>query len=57
MLSFGSKACIILSRHIVHWMSKFFKSKVPAGIIDQRQLSGKRMSLYNGSGVCFRALS
>jgi hypothetical protein len=34
-----------------------FKSKEPAGIIDQRQLSDKIMSLYNGSGVCFRALS
>jgi hypothetical protein len=33
------------------------KSKEPAGIIDQRRLSDKIMSLYNGSGVCFRALS
>jgi hypothetical protein len=34
-----------------------FKSKEPAGIIDQRQLSDKIMSLYNGSGLCFRTLS
>ena len=57
MLSFGSQACITLNRHVVFWMSKFFKSKQPAGIIDQRQLSDKIMSLYNGSGLCLRALS
>ena len=42
---------------IVFWMSKFFKSKQPMGMIDQRQLSDKIKSLYNGSSVCLRALS